>query len=214
MPSMTYTSLVNDVSKYIERTDEATLAMIPTFISLAEYRCARELKTLLTVQYVNGAFQAGNAVYAKPQRWLEGVSFNFGVGSTATTLQRSPLFMRTYDYIRSYWPNTSERGQPAYYADYDINHWIIAPTPDSAYPFEVGYYERPEMLSDANQQNFFTQYAPDLLLYAALLETPAYLRTDERFQTWQVYFDRALRALGVQDQGRSTDSQTIGGRPR
>jgi hypothetical protein len=211
---MTYASLQNDISIYIERTDEATLAMIPTFIMLGQYRCARELKTLLTVNYVTASFQAGNAVYDKPQRWLEGVSWNMGVGATATTIQRSPLFLRTYDYIRSYWPNTSERGTPAYYADYDINHWIVAPTPDQNYPFEVAYYERPEMLSESNQQNLFTMYAPDALLYASLLETPAYLRTDERTQIWQMFFDRAKAALGVQDQGRSTDSQTIGGRTR
>ena len=214
MPAMTYTSLQNDISKYIERTDETTLAMIPTFIAMAEYRCARELKTLLTVNYITGSFQAGNAVYPKPVRWLEGVSWNIGVGATATGLQRSPLWLRTYDYIRSYWPNTSERGRPAYYADYSQTHWIVAPTPDDDYPFEVGYYERPEMLSDANQTNWFTIYAPDLLLYAALLETPPYLRTDERTQVWAMYFDRARNALGVQDQGRGTDSQTIGGRLR
>lgn len=214
MPAMTYTSLQNDISTYIERTDAETLAMIPTFVMLAELRCARELKTLLTVNYVTGSLQAGQAVYQKPQRWLEGVSWNIGVGSTATTIQRSPLWLRTYDYIRSYWPNTSERGQPAYYADYNQTHWIIAPTPDDAYPFEVGYYERPEPLSDSNQTNWFTVYTPDLLLYASLLETPAYLKTDERTQVWQMFYDRAKGALGVQDQERTTDSQTIGGKVR
>lgn len=211
MPAMTYTSLIDDVSKYIERTDAATVDMIPTFIMLAEYRCAREVKTLLTVNYITASFQAGQAVYAKPQRWLEGVSWNIGIGATAETTNRTPLFLRTYDYIRSYWPNVSTRDVPKFYADYSQTHWIVAPTPDADYPYEVGYYQRPQMLSAENQTNWFTIYAPDLLLYATLLETPAYLRTDERVQVWQMYYDRAKSALGVQDDGRSKDSQIIGG---
>jgi hypothetical protein len=33
---MTYDSLVDDVETYLERTDQATIAKIPTFIMLAE----------------------------------------------------------------------------------------------------------------------------------------------------------------------------------
>ncbi len=212
MPTMTYASLRQDLQVYLERSDLAVIDQIPRFIMLAEYRCARELKTLLTINYVTGTFQAGKAVYQKPQRWLEGVSWNFGIGATATTIQRAPLFLRAYDYIRSYWPNTGERGVPAYYADYGYTHWIVAPTPDSAYPFEVAYYERPEPLSEESQTNWFTDYCPDLLLYASLLESAPFLKTDERLQVWQGMYDRAKAALGVQDDQRGTDKQTIGGR--
>jgi hypothetical protein len=43
---MTYDSLVDDISTYLERTDDATLEKIPTFIMLAEQILAMDLKFL------------------------------------------------------------------------------------------------------------------------------------------------------------------------
>lgn len=211
MPQMTYATLVSRIKAYLERDDETTDAEIPYAIALAETRCARELKTLLTIATVTSQFQAGQAVYQKPARWLEAVSFNYGTGATATAIQRTTLYNRSYDYLRAYWPNSSETSAPLYYGDYSYTNWIVAPTPDDNYPFEVRYYQRPESLSASNQSNWFTEYAPDLLLYAALLEMTPFLKVDDRIQTWQAMYDRALQALGVQQQRRVGDAQAIGG---
>ena len=43
---MTYTSLVNDIQTYLERTDQQTLDKIPQFIMLAEQIIASEIKFL------------------------------------------------------------------------------------------------------------------------------------------------------------------------
>jgi len=134
--SMTYNSLYNDISSYLERTDTATLDKIPTFIMLAEQVLASEIKFLgnLTVNQSN--MIAGDPVITKPARWRKTVSMNITVAG-----QKRPVFLRTYEYLRQYWPDDAQEDVPKYYADYDYTHWLVAPTPDDTYAFEVMYYE-------------------------------------------------------------------------
>jgi hypothetical protein len=93
-------------------------------------------------------------------------------------------------------------GVPRYFADYDYEHFFIAPTPDIAYPFELSYYERPTPLSPSMQTNWTTQYAPQLLLYASLLEAMPFLKTGERMAEFQALYDRALQGVMKEDQER------------
>ena len=50
---------------------------------------------------------------------------------------RQPVLLRKYEYLREYWPSPTATGTPVFYADYDYTNWLIAPTPDVAYAFEV-----------------------------------------------------------------------------
>jgi hypothetical protein len=204
---MTYDSLVSDIKAYLERggsTDTSVLAQIPRFIMLAQERIAREVKTLGTIQYVSSAFAAGNAVYEKPGRWRETVYFNFGTGTNNDT--RVALRKRNYDLLRMYWPDPTQTSQPEYYADYGFSHFLVAPTPDAAYPFELAYWELPVPIDSAQQTNWLTEYAPDLLLYGTLLETAPFLKDDDRVQLWMSMYDRAAKALGGEDVQRGTDN--------
>jgi hypothetical protein len=115
------------------------------------------------------------------------------------------VFARSYEYIRNYWPNEATTGTPEYYADYDYQHWIVAPTPATAQTWEILYYEQPALLGDDFQTNWLTEYAPDLLLYATLLEATPFLKKDERIQTWQAMYDRAAQAISGEDLKRIMD---------
>ena len=66
---MTYDSLVDDISTYLERTDAATLAKIPTFIMLAEQVIASQIKFLGNLTVNTSTMTQGEATIAKPARW-------------------------------------------------------------------------------------------------------------------------------------------------
>ena len=201
MPAqMTFTSLQEDVRRYLERggaTDPIVYDQIPRLITLAERRIARELKIQGFQTVVNTTLQAGLAVYPKPDRWRDTISMNVGTGANYNT--HSPVFTRSYEYVRSYWPNETETGTPIFYADYNYSNWIFAPTPDANYPLEVLYYELPPLLDDTNQTNWLTEFAPNVLLYGVLVEATPFVKDDERVQLWQSYYDRALSALNGED---------------
>jgi len=86
--SMTYTSLVADLHDYLDRSNTALIAQIPSFISLGEIRCAREVKNLGIRNIVTSTMTAAQGVYLKPNRWLETISINFGTATQYTTVSR------------------------------------------------------------------------------------------------------------------------------
>lgn len=199
MTAMTYDSLVEDLQNYCERTDDPFVEQIPSFIMLAENRIAQEDKPLGYVRAVSVALNANTIV--KPARWRKTRSFSYLLNNS-----RQYILLRSYEYCRSYAPDASVTGAPVYYADYDFEHFFIAPTPASSYTAELLYYERPEPLSGVNQTNWTTQYAPQILLYATLLEAMPFLKTSERIPEFQGLYDRALQALIKEDADRIMDA--------
>lgn len=202
--SMTYTSLVDDIASYLERSDSQTLAKIPTFIMLAEQVIASEIKFLGNLTVNNSTMVIGEAVIPKPARWHKTVSMNVVVAG-----ERQPVFLRKYEYLREYWPDATATGTPVYYADYDYTHWLIAPTPAAAYTFEILYYQRLQPLDDTNQSNWFTEYAPQALLYGALLQAMPFLKNDERIPMWQVQYQQIIQTLKTEDVQRMGDRQAV-----
>lgn len=201
---MTYDSLVNDIQTYLERTDQATLDKIPQFIMLAEQIIAADLKFLGNLQVVTSQMVQGDNVIAKPARWRKTVSMNVTVAG-----KRNPVLLRTYEYIREYWPDPAQEDAPKFFCDYDYEHWLVGPTPDTAYNYEVLYYERVQPLDSANQSNWFTQYAPQALLYGSLLQAMPFLKNDERMPMWQGNYDRIIQVLKEENIIRVADRQAI-----
>lgn len=201
---MTYDSLYNDIQTYLERTDQATIDKIPQFIMLAEQIIAADLKFLGNLQVATSTMVQGEATILKPARWRKTVSMNVTVAG-----KRQPILLRTYEYIREYWPDPANESAPKYFCDYDYEHWLIGPTPDAAYNYEVLYYERVQPLDSSNQSNWFTQYAPQALLYGSLLQAMPFLKNDERMPMWQGNYDRTIEALKMENTIRVADRQAI-----
>ena len=202
--SMTYNSLYDDISSYLERTDTATLDKIPTFIRLAEQIIASEIKFLGNLTVNESNMVSGNPVITKPARWRKTVSMNVTVAGV-----RQPVFLRTYEFMRQYWPDEAEQDVPRYYGDYDYTHWLVVPTPAAAYDYEVMYYEEVQPLDVSNQTNWFTQYAPQAMLYGSLLQAMPLLKNDERMPMWRAEYDKIIAQLKTENIQRLGDRQAI-----
>jgi hypothetical protein len=210
--TMTFNSLKDDVRRYLERgstfaADPIVFEQLPRLINLAERRIAQELKVQGFINVVTTTLTKGTSVYAKPDRWRDTVSMNFGAGDTNSL--RKPIFGRSYEYVRTYWPDPSQEDEPVFYADYNYNQWLVAPTPDADYPVEILYYELPQLLDDTVQTNWITDFAPQLLLYATLLEATPFLKNDERIATWQTMYDRAAATLNGEDLAKILDRAAV-----
>jgi len=209
--SMTYTSLFADLQAYLERgyaSDATVFAQIPSLINLAERDIATKLKILGLLLPVTDTMVAGTGIYAKPDRWRQTASMNFGVG-TAPDQERRPLFPRPYEYCRTYWPNTALRDVPEFYCDYDYQHILVVPTPIAAYPYEWNYWQQPPLLDAGNQTNWLTDYAPQALLYGSLVQAEPFLKDGPWTQAWKDAYAGELSALNTQDLQRVIDRTTI-----
>jgi hypothetical protein len=201
---MTYDSLNSTVLQYLERSDQATINAIPTFITLAEFEIAQEIKTLGQLQVAESVMTAGNPVLQKPARWRKTVSMNY-INSAGS---RTPVLLRKYEYLTNFWPNNTLTSPPQFYSDTDWDHWYVAPTPDQSYNFEVLYYERIAPLSSTNQTNWLTQNAPTAMLFGTLLQAMPFLKNDQR-QIFQQKYTEAISSLKTEDVARVGDRQSV-----
>jgi len=199
---LTYDSLVNTIEQYLERNDAAVVDQIPTFITLAEFEIAQQIKTLGQIEVAQGVMSVGNPIIQKPARWRKTVSMSVTSGG-----EKTPVFLRKYEYLTNY-NAESPSGLPLYYGDYDYDNWYVSPIPDQGYTFEVLVYQRLQPLSSANQTNWITNNAPNAILFGALLQAVIYLKDDAR-QIFQQKYDMAMQALKAEDVTRVGDRSAI-----
>ena len=83
------------------------------------------------------------------------------------------------------------KGFPKYYANWDANFWVVAPTPDAQYEITLAYIKQPESItvttgfSTTKHYNgtYLSNKYQDLLLYASLINAYGYLKGPARYGT-------------------------------
>ena len=201
--ALTYDSLIATVQQYLERKDAAVVDQIPTFVTLAEFEIAQQIKTLGQIEVAQGTMSISNPVIPKPARWRKTVSMSV----IDAAGERKPVFLRKYEYLTNYNAESSP-GLPLYYGDYDYDNWYVSPIPSAAYQFEVLVYQRLQPLSSANQTNWLTNNAPNVMLFGTLLQAVIYLKDDQR-QIFQQKYDLAMQALKAEDVARVGDRSAV-----
>jgi hypothetical protein len=208
----TYSLLVTEVLSYLERNDEETAAQVPNFIMLAIRRISKECKTLGLKDFVYGSLTPGVWIYQKPGNWrststITGLNIKPPNSPNNPTFgQKFPIKIVSFSYCEQYAPNVTQTGQPLYYSDYDYYHWYIAPTPDFAYPIQISFYGNELQIDQQQQTNFLIQQAPELILYATLLEAQSYIKNKEMIPIWKQIYNDALTSFNAEDTKRMFDS--------
>lgn len=201
----TYSTLKAEIARYLKRSPTELDTDLDYWIAQAELRISREVRPRGYQRYATSTFTQSDRLIEIPNNLIGVISF-FVINNSNV---RTPVFRREYSWLNDYWPDTNEEGVPQYYANIDGVRFAVAPTPEDDYQYELSYYERLQPLDAGNQTNWLTENAYDLLLFAALLETPPFLRDDERTQTWQTYYDRAAASLTAVEQAFQTDDATM-----
>ena len=185
-----YNDLKTTVANYLGRSDLTTA--IPDFISLAELRLQRELRTRQMLKSATPTMVSGDAKVALPTDFLEIRDLH---------VQGNPRMPVTYMSPSTFTRDAraDESGKPIYYTVL-ANEFQFAPIPDTAYVLEILYYAKPTVLSGSNASNVFLANYFDALLYASLLEAEPYLINDARTQTWASLYDRAIKNISDADQ--------------
>ena len=202
---MTFGSLQDDVRSYCERggstVDAKFNTQLPSFINLTERQIARELKIQGFINNVVTTLTLNLGVVQKPDRWRETVSINVGtnIGTATTYNTREAVLPRSYEYVRSYWPDDTQTGTPKFYADYNYNNFIFVPTPAETFPLEINFWELPALLDDTVTTNWLTEHAPNALLDGTLVRAFNYLKNTEQATVWQGAYDRDVSGLSGED---------------
>jgi hypothetical protein len=195
----TFAGLKATIADYLNRDD--LTAIIPSFITIAEAKFNRKLRTRQMIKRANG--QIESAFFAYPSDWLQAKEFQLNTNP----IVRLQFVTEAYgDELKA--NRYVSIGQPAYYTITGTQLEFI-PAPDSTYSAELTYYAKIPALSDSNTSNWLLAYAPDLYLYGALLEAAPYLKDDERLAVWSQMYINSLGDIEVADQRASVSSTPL-----
>lgn len=201
--NLTYTSLIADIGAYLEKArmpGTTSYEQLPRIINLSERAIVGELKLQGYERTLQGQMTFGQPIYAKPDRWRETVSMHI-----LTDSGYHPLFPRAYEYCRAYWPDTSEKAEPKFYAEHGAVHHLVVPTPDAGYHWEHKVYMLPKLLGANQETNWITEMAPNALLFRCLMETAEFLKKQEDVARFGAKYAQEMAALGNQDAKKLMD---------
>ena len=190
--SFTLATLKSTVQDYCETAETTFVADLPTFIKEAEERILKNVELPVFRKNVTGNATANNTYLSTPSDFLA----PYSLAVISSDVYSYPL-LKHVSFIRDYTPNASTTGLPKYYALFDDNTFLLAPTPDSGYTFELHYKYRPASLTAGAESGttWLSENAPDALLYGTLVEAATFLKSPEEVGQYEQRFIAATSAL-------------------
>jgi len=133
--------------------------------------------------------------------------------STDASGTRSFLDKRDTSFITEY-NGSGETGLPKYYANWNENVFLVAPTPDQNYLVQLNYIIDPPHFTSTNN-TFIAQYQDALLLYGVLVESFSYLKGPmDMYNLYKSKYDESIQAFALQQMGRRRRDEYDDGVPR
>ena len=189
MAISTYSELQTAVANWLDRDDLS--ARIPEFISLAEARFNRLLRLRSMESKQTASTVGGQRNYNLPASYIQMRNFQLNTSPLTTLSYVTP---EIYDRV---WGG-STGGIPKFYTIV-ADEISLGPIPGSVLTMEMLFYRRFDNLSASTTTNWLLTYAPDIYLYASMLEAEPFIMNDERVPLWATALDKAISDMQEQD---------------
>ena len=200
----TLTNLQDDIRDYTEVDSTVfSTGVLNTMIKNAENRIYRDSDSDDNRFYATSNLVTGNRYVTIPSdlRIIRYIQLKDSNNKQVFLEKRDTSFMSEF-----YNTPATQSGLPRYYANWDANFWVVAPTPDSTYEITLAYVKQPTSLTDSSVSSTGTYVSnkyQDLLLYAALVEAYGYLKgPTDMLQYYEGSYQRALQSYSIEQQGR------------
>ena len=204
----TFAELQEQIRGYTE-TDINVLTdvVVNDFITQAELRIFREVDLDCYRAYEFATLTIGNEFIILPGAIPSLMSFvryatiyNGAAGQTPTRIR---LIQKDQSYMTEYWPNRNATAIPKYYSMWDQNTLYLAPTPSVAYNIELALNRNETKLSATNTTSWVSTNAPQVLLYACLIEAFKFLKGPyDLLAQYEKSYQEAVQRLAIEQQGR------------
>ena len=196
--SFTLATLKSTVQDYCETAETTFVADLDTFIKESEERILKNVELPVFRKNVTGSAASSNTYLSTPTDFL--APYSLAVISSSVY---SYLLFKHVSFIRDFTPNPATTGTPKYYALFDDNTFMLAPTPDQNYSFELHYKYRPASLktTSGTDTTWLSLNAPDALLYGTLVEAATFLKVPEEVAQYEQRFVQAINSLKNLGQG-------------
>lgn len=215
---MNYTELVQAIKDYTENTETTFVSQIPTFVRQTEEKINRTVLIPELRKNVNASMTANNRFLTRPSDFLAPFSIAVIDGSS----NYNYLLPKDVNFIREAFPNNTTSGLPKYYAEFDgdvvfpasSGHFLLGPTPDSAYQVQLHYYFDPPSIVTSST-SWLGDNAEETLLYGSLVEAYIFMKGEQDvLGMYQQRYNDALKRLMVLGEGRLKRDDYRDGQPR
>jgi len=209
---MAYTlaNLQDDIRNYTEvDSDVLSTGVLNTIIKNAENRIYRDADSDDNRFYATSQLVTGNRYVTIPSdlRFIRYVQLKDSSGNQVFLEKKDTSYMATF-----YDTPDTQSGFPKYYANWDAEFWVVAPTPNSTYEITLAYVKQPVSITNtttpsaapaATAGTYISNKYQDLLLYGCLVEAYGYLKGPaDMLQYYEGSFKRALQSYAIEQQGR------------
>ena len=200
--SYTNTTLTNAIKEYTENIETTFVNNIPNFIKNAEERILKLVELEYFRKNVTGTLSSGNKFLAVPDDYLGSISL-----SVINSSNHEFLLFKDVNYVQEFNPNPATTGVPRYYAYFDVDNFIVSPTPNANYSAELHYYYRPQSITATSDgTSWLGTNAPDTLLFGSLYEAYIFMKGEQEFLT--LYNNRFIEAMSrLKNYGESTENK-------
>ena len=191
--AFTFAQLKTAIQEYTENTETTFVSNVDDFIRAAEDR----IFYLVDLEYfrknATSAVSQNDPFLSLPTDFL--ASFSLSITNSSS---KEFLLQKDVNFIQEFNPNSATTGTPRYYARFDVDNMILAPTPDSNYVCEFHYFYRPASLTAGADSGttWLSTNAPNALLYGSLYEAYIYMKGEpDMLQLYDKQFTEALSRL-------------------
>ena len=213
--SFTLATLKTAIQDYTDNSETAFVTNLPNFIKASEEKIFKSIDLDIFRKNVTSAFTSSDAFLSVPTDYLASFSLQITTASSEDF-----LLQKDVNFIREYTPNSSTTGVPKYYARFDTDNFIVAPTPNSNYTLQLNYYYRPASLTAGTDSGttWISTNAPFALLYGSLVEAYTFMKGEpDVIQNYNGLFGQYLeRVKDLGEARENTDGYRVGlpSRPR
>ena len=188
MSGFTYATLTQAILDYTEvDSNVLTSTITDDIIENAEFKILREVPIDAYKKQSIGNLVTGQNTINVPAKTLFVKGVQVYDSTSASTGTNTWLEKKDESYLQEYQPSTesADRAKPKYYAmfggatgvtDTTSGRLFLAPAPDNTYVFKIHYEAIPDGLSSSNTTTYISQYFPNGLLYACLVEAYSFLK--------------------------------------
>ena len=200
--SFTYAQLKQAIQDYTENDETSFVNNIPLFIRMAEERILKSVQLNLFQKNQFGNMTSGVEYLAAPSDFLAPFSLSIDVSG-----EKYFLLFKDLDFVQTYTPDATTTGQPKYYAQFDVDNFILAPTPDANYTVDIHYLYRPASITSGAEDGttWLSENAELALLYGSLIEAYIYMKGDANLmQMYNQRFSESMSRLKNLGEGQET----------
>ena len=142
--SYTLTTLRTSIQDYTENDETTFVSNLRNFIRSTENRLFKMIDFEVLRKNVTSATTSSDSFLAVPTDFFSPFSLSITVSNNLVFLLEKDV-----NFVQEYHPNPATTGVPKYYGRFDVDNFILAPTPNSNYSCELHYYYRPTSLADS-----------------------------------------------------------------